>query len=93
MQGHKLKIVSEVTYLGIKLERKGGWRRQKSSIITIGNNSLLTIDRCLTTMPNMKVKIFQQIYQIKCEYRLLRGAEIWGTEGRDGNYGLDTGKI
>jgi hypothetical protein len=93
MQGHKIEIVIEVTYFGIKLESKGGRRRQKSSIITIGNHSLLIIDRCLITMPNMKVKIFQQIYRMKCEYGMLHGAEIWGTGGRVGNYGPDTGEI
>jgi hypothetical protein len=93
MQGHKLEIVSEVTYVGIKLESKGGWRRQKSRITTIGNQSLLAIDRCLTTMPNMRVNLLQQIYQTKCEYRMLHEADIWLTEGRVGNDGPDTGEI
>jgi hypothetical protein len=79
--------------LGIKLESKWGWRRQKSEVTTIGNHSLLAIDRCLTTIPNMKVKMFQQIYRMKCEYRMLHGAEILGTVGRVGNDGADIGEI
>jgi hypothetical protein len=56
MEGRKLEIVSEITYSEIKLES----RRQKAKITTIGNYSQIVIDKCLTTMPNMKVSMLHQ---------------------------------
>jgi hypothetical protein len=35
MEGHKLEIVNEITYLGIKLESTRESRRQKAIITTV----------------------------------------------------------
>jgi hypothetical protein len=79
--------------LGIELESTRGWRRQKASIKTIGNHSQIAIDKCLTTMPNMRVSILHQLYEMKCESRMLHEAEIWGRDGRVGDGGRNTGGI
>jgi hypothetical protein len=74
----------------MKLESTRGYRRHKARIITIGNHSQIAIDKCLTTMPNVRLSILHQINQMKCESRVLHGAEIWGTDGRFGNGGRNT---
>jgi hypothetical protein len=93
MEGHKIDIVREITYLRIKPECTGGWRRQKVRITAIGNHSQIAIDKCLTTMPNMRASMLYQIYRLKCESRILYGAEIWGTDRRVVNVRRKTGEI
>jgi hypothetical protein len=70
MEGQKLEVLSEITYLGVKLESTGGWRRQKVRIKTIRNQSLPAIDKYLTRMRNMRVHMLEQIDEIICD--------IWG---------------
>jgi len=93
MEGRKLEIVSEITCLGVKLESTRGWRRQKVIITRIGNHSQVAIDKCLTTMPKMRVSMLNQNYQMKCDSRVLHWAEIWGTVGSFGNGRRNAGEF
>jgi len=62
-------------------------------ITTIGDHSQVAIDKCLTKMPNVRVSMLHQIYQMKYESRMLHAAENWGIDGRAGNGGRNTGEI
>ena len=41
MEVHKIEIEFEVTYLAVKLEGTGDWRRRKERIKTIGSQCLI----------------------------------------------------
>jgi hypothetical protein len=43
-----------------------------------GNQSLVAIDKCLTRTPDMRIQLFENVYDMVCESRLMYGAEIWG---------------
>jgi hypothetical protein len=47
-------------------------------IRTIGNQSFLAINKCLTKMPNMRLHMLQQVYKAMCESKILYGAQISG---------------
>jgi hypothetical protein len=38
------KVADEINYLGIMLERRGGWNRQKTKTIRKGSQALLNTD-------------------------------------------------
>jgi len=73
----KLEAINDITFWGLKLESTGGWRRQRATIKTIGSHSLIAFDKCLTRMPNMRVNLSEQIYEMICESRMLYGAVIF----------------
>jgi hypothetical protein len=37
----------------------------------------LATDNCLRKTPDLRVKIFENLYEMVCESRLIYGAEIW----------------
>jgi hypothetical protein len=43
-----IKIVNELSYLGVTLESTGGWNSHRMKQIVKGNQSLVAIDKCLT---------------------------------------------
>lgn len=47
----------------------------------IGNQTVGAVDRCLTRIPNMKVSVQGNIYEIICELRFLNVVETWGVMG------------
>jgi len=47
----------------------------------IGNQTLGAIDRCLTRIPNVKVDLQGNIYEVICELRFLNEVETWGVVG------------
>jgi hypothetical protein len=59
MGGQNIEIIDKFKYLGITLENTGGWRNQKASIKTKGNQALTAIDMCLAATPNMKVRTLE----------------------------------
>ena len=77
----KLEAINDITFWGLKLESTGGWRRQRATIKTIGSHSLIAFDKCLTRMPNMRVNLSEQIYEMIYESRMLYGAVIFGGGG------------
>lgn len=46
-----------------------------------GNQTVGDVDRCLTRIPNIKVNVQRNIYEIICELRFLNGVETWGVMG------------
>jgi hypothetical protein len=75
--------VKEIDYLGVTLESSGGWSKQKAKQKVKRIQSLVAIDKCLTRTPDMGVTLFENVYEMVCESRIMYGVEIWGLR-RDG---------
>jgi hypothetical protein len=45
-----------------------------------GNHTLAAIDKCLAKIPDERVKILENIYEVICESKLMCGVEVWGLE-------------
>lgn len=47
-----------------------------------GKTALSSINTCIARVPNIKVKVLEQIYNSLIESRMMTRVEIWGLEGR-----------
>jgi hypothetical protein len=78
MHGNNIEVVGEITYLGITLENTGSWEKHKKKIKARGNHTLIAIDRCLARIPDMNVKMLENIYEMISESSMMYGIELWG---------------
>jgi hypothetical protein len=69
-----IEKIYKFKYIGITLENTGRWRNQKAPIKAKDNQALTTINKCLATTPNMKVRTLENIYETLC------GVELWGLD-------------
>jgi hypothetical protein len=76
--GNNIEVVGEITYLGITLENTGSWEKHKKKITGRGNKTLIAIDRSLARIPDMNVKILENIYEMISESSMMYGIELWG---------------
>jgi hypothetical protein len=44
MYDQPMKVADEMNYLGVTLERRRGWKRQKTKTVAKGNQTLLNVD-------------------------------------------------
>jgi hypothetical protein len=44
-----------------------------------GNQSLVATDDCLA-IPDTRMKLLENVYEMVCESRLMYGAKIWGLD-------------
>jgi hypothetical protein len=78
MENQQIEVVKEIDYLGVTLESSGGWSKQKAKQKVKRIQSLVAIDKCLTRTPDMGVTLFENVYEMVCESRIMYGVEIWG---------------
>jgi hypothetical protein len=78
MHSNNNEVVDEITYLGITLENTDSWEKLKKKITARGNQTLIAIDRCLARIPDMNVKMLENIYEMKSESSMMYGIELWG---------------
>jgi hypothetical protein len=45
-----------------------------------GNQSLVATDKCLSRIPDMRVQLLENVFEMVCESRLMYGAEICGLD-------------
>jgi hypothetical protein len=64
--------------LGITLENMGNWEKHKKKITARGNQTLMAIDRCLPRIPDMNIKMLENIYEMISESSMVYGIELWG---------------
>jgi hypothetical protein len=76
--GNNIEVVNEITYLEITLENTGSWEKHKKKITTRGNQTLIATDRCLARIPDMNVKISENIYEMISESSMMYGVELRG---------------
>jgi hypothetical protein len=53
-------IIRKLTYK-LHLESTGGWNRHKIKQMAKGNQTLVSIDKCLTRTPDMRVQLLENV--------------------------------
>jgi hypothetical protein len=56
----------------------GSWEKHKKKIMVRGNQTLIATDRCLAGIPDMNVKMLENIYGMISESSMMYGTELWG---------------
>jgi hypothetical protein len=77
MHGNNIKVVDEITYLGITLENTGSREKHKKKITVRGDQTLIAINRCLARIPDMNIKMLENIYEMISESSMMYGIELW----------------
>jgi hypothetical protein len=62
------------------LDYTGGWNKQKAKLRAKGSQALAAIGKCLAKIPDARVMILENVYEIICESKLMYGVEICGLE-------------
>jgi hypothetical protein len=78
--GEKIEVVKEIKYLGVVLDSRGKWEKERKQIAIRGKSALSSINKCVATAPNIEVKVLEQLYNVSEESRMMTGVEIWGLE-------------
>jgi hypothetical protein len=80
MKNQQIEVVKEINYFGVTLESSGGWCKQKAQQKVKGIQSLVATDKCLTRIPDMGVRLLENVYEMVCESRMMYGVEKWVLE-------------
>jgi hypothetical protein len=56
VKDQKTEMAGKINYLGVTFESYGCWKRQKLKTIAKGNQTLVTIKKCLARTPDMRAK-------------------------------------
>jgi hypothetical protein len=75
----EMEIVKYIKYLGVMLDSRGKWDKERKQVLIRGKIALSSINICLARAQNIQVKVLEQIQTI--ESRMLTGVEILGLEG------------
>ena len=76
MYGQRFQVLKEFIYTTVKAESQGEWRRQKERTKVKCKISLKATEKCLMRVPEMKIKVVENIFAIICEFIRLYGVEI-----------------
>jgi hypothetical protein len=77
----EIEIVKEIKYLGMMLDSRGKWDRERKQVLFTGKIALSSIIICLARVQNIRVKVLEQVYNSLIESRVMTGVEIRGLEG------------
>jgi hypothetical protein len=78
--GEEIKVVKEIKYLGVVLDNRGKWEKERKQVAVRGKSALNSINICVARAPNIQVKVLEQVYNALVESRMMTGVEIWGLE-------------
>jgi hypothetical protein len=79
--GQEINVTNEIKYLGIILNGRGKWEKEKTQVGISGKTALNSINICLARAPNMGINILEQLYASLTESGMMTGVEIWGLDG------------
>jgi hypothetical protein len=74
--GEEIEVANEIKYLGIILDGRGKWEKEKRQVGIRGKTALSSINICLATAPNRGINILEQLYVSLIESRMMAGVEI-----------------
>jgi hypothetical protein len=77
MHEQNTEVVQEFNYLGVTLESRGGWNKQKTLDKTTGRQALVAVDKCIRN-PQYKGTDVRDVYKMECESKITYGIEGWG---------------
>jgi hypothetical protein len=69
----RLEVVNEFIYLGVQLE---SWAERGGGEYENEREALRATDKVLMKIPNMNVKVLQNIYEKICVSKMLYGIEL-----------------
>jgi hypothetical protein len=70
VNGQNIEVVDKFNYLGVTTDSTGSWNKQKTSAEIKGYQALGAIDKCRAVIPNVKVQMLENIYEMVCETKL-----------------------
>jgi hypothetical protein len=71
VKNQNIEVVDKINDLGVTFESCGWWKRKKLKTIAQGNQTLVTIKKCLARTPDMRVKKLENVYDILRESRMI----------------------
>jgi hypothetical protein len=77
----KTEVGDEINYLGVIFESSGGSERQKLNPTAKGNQTSVAIGKCLARTCDIRVKISENVYETRSEFRTMYGIEMWVIDG------------
>jgi hypothetical protein len=69
--GEVIEVANEIRNLGIILDGRGKWEKEKRQVEIRGKTELNSINMCLATAPNMGINILEQLYVSLIESRMI----------------------
>jgi hypothetical protein len=78
--GEQIETVKEIKYLGVVMDNRGTWDKERKQVAIRGKSALISINICMVRTPNIEVKVLEQVYNALLESRMMTGVEIWGLE-------------
>jgi hypothetical protein len=60
--GEEIEVVKEIKYLGVVLDSRDKWEKERGQVIIRGKLTLNSIHICVARAPNIEVKILEQLY-------------------------------
>jgi hypothetical protein len=76
----EIEVVKEIKYLGMVLDSRGTWDKERKQVAIRGKSALKSINMCVARALNIEVKVLEQVYNALVESRMMTGVEIWGLE-------------
>jgi hypothetical protein len=56
-----MEIVKDIKYLGVMLDSRGKWDKERKQVLIRGKIALSSINICLARVQNIQVKVLEQI--------------------------------
>jgi hypothetical protein len=78
--GEEIEVVKEIKYLGVVLDSRGKWDKERKQVAIWGKSALNSTNICVARAPNIEVKVLEQVHNALVESRMMTGVEIWGLE-------------
>jgi hypothetical protein len=78
--GEEIEVVKEIKYVGVVLDSRGKWEKERKQVAIRGKSALNSISICVTRASNIEVKVLEQLYNALVESRMMTGVEIWWLE-------------
>jgi hypothetical protein len=58
--GEKIEVVKEIKYLGVVLDSRGKWEKERKQVAIRGKSTLNNINICVARAPNIEVNVLEQ---------------------------------
>jgi hypothetical protein len=59
--GEEIAVVKEIKYLGMVLDSRGKWEKERKQVAIRGKSALNSFNICIARAPNIEVKVLEQL--------------------------------
>jgi hypothetical protein len=85
LDGEEIEIVKEIKYLGMMLDSREKWDKERKQVLMRGKIALSSINICLARAHNIQVTVLEQIYDSLIELRMMTGRNLGIRRGMERN--------